>query len=190
MKSSKQQPDNHGGETAHAANDGHAEPKAGRRSFLKRLGISALLISLAGQAWSLVRALVPNVIYEEPRRFKVGSPGVFAEGVTFLEEKRLFIFKQNSTFYAISANCPHLGCTVKIVSLAQPKAVTVQGSEVQEHWEFQCPCHGSRYHSDGTIYSGPSPRSLSWVRLEVAPEDGQLVVNLTESVSQNFKLTV
>lgn len=161
-----------------------------RRSFLHIFGLGALLTAVFGQAYAMLRALVPDVLYEEPRRFKLGAPAEFPEGATFLDDRRLFVFREKSTFYAISAACTHLGCTVKMNKLAQTQSVKTANGEIQENWEFHCPCHGSKFYADGTNYAGPAPKPLNWIKLEVAPEDGQLVVNLSEKVAQNFRLTV
>jgi nitrite reductase/ring-hydroxylating ferredoxin subunit len=168
-------------------------PKAAgqsRRRFLHVFGLGAVLTAVFGQAYAMLRSLVPDVLYEEPRRFKLGAPADFPEGATFLDDRRLFVFREQSTFYAISAACTHLGCTVKMNKLNEPQTVNVNGGQLVEHSEFQCPCHGSRFYADGTNYAGPAPKPLNWIKLEVAPEDGQLVVNLSERVAQNFRLTV
>ncbi|MEW6212697.1 MAG: ubiquinol-cytochrome c reductase iron-sulfur subunit [Acidobacteriota bacterium] len=167
-----------------------SDEKPSRRSFLSRLGLFATLAALAGQAYAFLRSLSPNVLYEEPKRFKVGTPDQFGEGPKFLEDKRLFIFRQANTFYAISAACTHLGCTVKMQRLNQPKKVNIRGREVDEQIEFQCPCHGSKYHGDGTNFSGPAPRPLDYFKLEVSPDDGQLIVNTSEIVDRDFRLTI
>jgi cytochrome b6-f complex iron-sulfur subunit len=127
--------------------------KSSRRSFLTRLGLGATLVALAGQAYAFLRSLKPNVLYEPDQRFKVGAPEQFGEGGKFLEDKRLFVFRQGKTFYAISAACTHLGCTVNMQKLNQPKQVKVRGREFEEQYEFHCPCHGSKYYGDGTNYS-------------------------------------
>lgn len=161
-----------------------------RRKVLSRLGLGATLMALGGQAFAFVRSLVPNVLYESPQRYKVGTPDQFNDGPTFLEDKRVFIFRQKNTFHAISATCTHLGCTVKMQRLNQPKKVSVRGREIEEQAEFACPCHGSKYYGDGTNYSGPAPRPLDYYKLELSPDDGQLLVDASEVVGQDFRLTV
>jgi len=164
--------------------------KTSRRSFLSKLGIGATLVAIAGQTYAFLRSLKPNVLYEEARRFKVGTPEQFGEGGKFLEDKRLFVFRQGKTFYAISASCTHLGCTVKMQKLNQSKKVKVRGREFEEQHEFHCPCHGSKYYGDGTNYAGPAPRPLDYFKLEVSPDDGQLIVDMSQRVGQDFRLTV
>lgn len=160
-----------------------------RRGFLKTLGISAVLVALGGQLFAMLRSLFPNVLYEPPQKFKVGTLDKFTDGGTFLEDKRLFIFRQQNTFHAISAACTHLGCTVKMVKLNQPKKVTAGGKEIDEQVEFHCPCHGSKYYGDGTNYAGPAPRPLDYFNLEVSPDDGQLIVDMAKKVDQDYRLT-
>jgi len=161
-----------------------------RRTFLDRLGLGALLAAIGGQATMMLRALVPDVLYEPPRRFKIGAPDQFPQGATFLESERLFIFREQQTFHAISAVCTHLGCTVKMIQLNPPQQVEIRGETVQEKQEFHCPCHGSKYYGEGTPYAGPAPERLAWYHMELAADDGQIVVNLTEPVNQDFRLTV
>jgi cytochrome b6-f complex iron-sulfur subunit len=161
-----------------------------RRKLISRIGLTATLLAIGGQAYALVRSLVPNVLYEDPQRFKVGTLDQFTEGAKFIEDKRVFIFREKNTLHCISSTCTHLGCTVKMQRLNQPKKVEVRGQEIMEQVEFACPCHGSKYYGDGTNYSGPAPRPLAHYKLEVAPEDGQLIVDTSQTVSQDFRLTI
>src|SRR6266540_3522456 len=161
-----------------------------RRKLISRIGLGATLLAIGGQAYAFFRSLVPNVLYENPQRFKVGTVDQFSEGAKFIEDKRIFIFREKNTFHCISATCTHLGCTVKMQRLNQAKKVSVRGHEIEEPVEFACPCHGSKYYGDGTNYAGPAPRPLAHYKLEVAPEDGQLIVDTSQTVSQDFRLTV
>jgi len=114
----------------------------------------------------------------------------FPDGLKFLPDQRLFVFRQGNIFHAISAVCTHLGCTVRAEALSQPEEKTVNGAPLRLTHRFLCPCHGSRYEGDGGNVSGPAPRPLTWYHLEVAPDDGQLVVDLAHEVGREFRLTV
>lgn len=168
--------------------DAQAAENSSRRSFLSKLGLGALVAGFLGQAYAMFRSLVPNVLYEPPARFKVGLPDQFPAGLTFLEDRRIFIAREQDGMYAISATCTHLGCTVKMVNLSQPRKVMLRGKQVEITREFHCPCHGSKYYGDGTNYAGPAPKPLSWYTLETAAEDGQLVVDLSKPVNRDFRL--
>jgi len=161
-----------------------------RRKLIARIGLGATILAIGAQAYAFLRSLVPNVLYENPQRFKVGTIDQFSEGAKFLDDKRIFIFREKNTVHCISATCPHLGCTVKMNRLNQPKTVNVRGRQINEQVEFACPCHGSKYYGDGTNYSGPAPRPLAHYMLELSPEDGQLVVDTSQTVPQDFRLTV
>lgn len=161
-----------------------------RRSFLVRIGLGVTVVAVAGQAYAFLRSLVPNVLYEEPPRFKVGTPDQFADGVSFLDDRKVFIVRHRNTFQAMSAVCTHLGCTVKLRRLDRPQAVDAGGRQLQEQQEFLCPCHGSKYRGDGTNYSGPAPRPLPFFKVEVSPDDGQLIVDASKETDREFRLTV
>ncbi len=161
-----------------------------RRDFLQIVGVGSALAGLAGLGFQSLRALIPDVLYEPSQRFKVGHPTQLSEGMTFLEERQLYVFKEGKSFYAISGACTHLGCTVKYTKLNQPKDVEIDGQKKKIDFEFHCPCHGSKFYSDGTNFAGPAPRPLHWYKLEQSPDDGQLIVDLGEEVEQNFRLTV
>jgi menaquinol-cytochrome c reductase iron-sulfur subunit len=176
--------------TGEALDEDKAGMPSSRRAFLSKLGIGALLAAIGGQTYAMLRSLIPNVLYEPDRKFKVGTADKFTEGGTFLEDKRLFVFKEQNTFHAISASCTHLGCTVRMQKLTKPQTVTAGGRQLQQSHEFHCPCHGSKYYGDGTNYAGPAPRPLDHFRIQVSPEDGQLIVDMNETVEQDFRLTI
>ncbi len=191
MWSRKNAPENEGkapGRGSPGADGETAAPT--RRSFLARIGLGATLVGLGAQALAFVRALLPNITYEPPVRFKIGPPDQFGEGARFLEDRRMFVFRDRNTFHVISAVCTHLGCTVKMQRLSQPRKVTAAGREFEEQVEFLCPCHGSKYRGDGTNYAGPAPRPLTYYKLEASPDDGQLVVDMGQKTDRDFRLTV
>lgn len=161
-----------------------------RRTFLQKIGLGSVLLGAGLTGYQSVRALIPDLLYEPPQRFKIGDPSGLPEGMTFIEDRRLYLFREGKSFYAISGACTHLGCTVKYTKLNQPKEVEIEGQKKKIDFEFHCPCHGSKFYSDGTNFAGPAPRPLRWYKLEQSPDDEQLIVDLSEEVEQNFRLTV
>jgi len=161
-----------------------------RREFLVKIGIGTGLVALGGQAVASLRSLVPNVSYDPPTTVKLGPPQDFPDGLKFLPEQRLFVFREGRVFHAISAVCTHLGCTVRAEALSQVESRTVEGSPLRLTHRFLCPCHGSRYGGDGENVAGPAPRPLAWYHLAIAPDDGQLVVDLAQPVARSFRLTL
>src|SRR6266852_2743482 len=58
-----------------------------------------------------------------------------------------FVVKdQSGNVNVFAINCSHLGCPIAL----NPDAKT-----------FDCPCHGSRFHLDGTVLRGPAQAPLS-----------------------------
>lgn len=161
-----------------------------RREFLLKLGTGAGIVALTAQGAASLRSLVPNVSYDAPTTVKLGNPSEFPDGLKFLPDQRLFVFREGKTFHAISAVCTHLGCTVRAEAMSQPQTSTVEGTPLRLTHRFMCPCHGSRYSGDGTNESGPAPRSLAWHHLSTAIDDGQLVVDLAREVGHDFRLTI
>jgi cytochrome b6-f complex iron-sulfur subunit len=164
--------------------------KTNRRELLIRLGAGAGVAALTGQALASLRSLVPNVSYDAPTTVKLGIPLEFPDGLKFLPDQRLFVFREGNTFHAISAVCTHLGCTVRAEALPRPEEKTVAGKPLRLTHRFLCPCHGSHYAGDGSNVSGPAPRPLTWYHLSVSPDDGQLVVDLAAPVDSAFRLTL
>ncbi len=146
------------------------ERKITRRFFFGILGKVSILSAVFAEAIGAFKAFIPQVLYEPPSKFKIGKPDDFPEGITFLPEHRLFIFRKEDDFHVISAVCTHLYCVVDWKSDQQ---------------EFYCSCHGSIFSKDGTNLTGPAPKPLPWYALSLAP-DGSLVVDSKEPVDQDY----
>jgi menaquinol-cytochrome c reductase iron-sulfur subunit len=155
-----------------------------------QLGTGAGICAIGYQGAASMRSLIPNVSYDAPTTVKLGMPHDFPDGLKFLPDERLFVFRDGNVFHAISAVCTHLGCTVRAEALSQPETKSVDGSPLRLTHRFACPCHGSRYTGDGTNVAGPAPKPLTWFQLSVAPDDGQLVADLAQEVGRDFRLTV
>jgi len=161
-----------------------------RRDFLMKLGIGAGVAGIAAQAGASLRSLIPNVSYDAPTTVKLGLPGEFPDGLKFLPDERLFVFRTGNVYHAVSAVCTHLGCTVRAEALSQPETKDIGGAPLRLTHRFLCPCHGSKYEGDGKNVSGPAPQPLAWYHLSVSADDGQLIVDLAREVGRDFRLTV
>ena len=154
-------------------------PRPGRRDFFLKLGIGCGLTALGAQAAASLRSLVPNVSYDAPTTVKLGMPNDFPDGMKFLPDQRLFVFREGKTFHAVSAVCTHLGCTVRAEALPAPQTKTVLGTELRMTHRFLCPCHSATFTSDGWATSGPpaaAGQSLARYRLKV--EGGLLFIEV------------
>ncbi|MBO2450101.1 Rieske 2Fe-2S domain-containing protein [Actinomadura barringtoniae] len=77
-------------------------------------------------------------------------------GKVFPAEKVVVTQPQKGEFYAFTAVCTHMGCTVGEVS----------GGTIN------CPCHGSKYSiEDGSVKRGPAPRALAKMKVTVKGGD-------------------
>ena len=149
------------------------EPAApSRRRFVALAGAGGLVAGSVGLLAALVRSVVPDVLYEPARRFAVGRPADFPPGsVTFVSERRLFVFNTPAGFYAVSGVCTHLGCNVNH----------------EEGRGFACPCHGSAFEEDGRVRKGPAAWPLPRFAIALSRR-GELVVDTRRTVGPEFRL--
>ena len=101
-----------------------------RRDFLNWLGWFSMLGTFGGIIVATGRYMIPNILYEPSKSYKIGKPEDYPEGVNFLPEKRIFVVHYGNTIKVISAVCTHMGCTPRWVG-------------EKNRWE--CPCHGSYF---------------------------------------------
>jgi len=71
--------------------------------------------------------------------------------VLTLKGKKVAVYKYiGGKTETLSPVCKHLGCNV-------------DWNNEEKTWD--CPCHGSRYRSDGTVFNGPSKKNLDKVEI-------------------------
>ncbi len=133
-----------------SATPSNANPVS-RKTFLGWL----LKGSLAGSALLGLGALGRFISFErepaKPSQYDLGPATDFPVGTrTPATSVPALIIHNEAGFIALSLVCPHLGCTVN---------VNEDG--------FACPCHGSRFNSDGNLRNGPASKPLTSLRIEV-----------------------
>lgn len=127
-----------------------------RRRTLRR-GLAAILaLPFAAALVSMLGSVRRS---QQPAAFPI--PGDVPVGLSIVEG---VIVHRSTTggMQAFLGRCTHLGCRID----------RVVGDEVV------CPCHGSRYRSDGTVAAGPATRALTSLALEADPKTGGWVARV------------
>lgn len=76
-----------------------------------------------------------------------GEGGVISSGL-----KRIAVYRDyDNSLKAFSAVCPHLGCIVNWNA---------------DEKSFDCPCHGSRFSTDGSVINGPAQIDLHKIHIK------------------------
>lgn len=91
-----------------------------------------------GTATKILAPTSPNSAFVMADGGGDNAPGDLAFGA--------FIVKSGSNLEVFAQNCSHLGCSINFN---------------QDAKTFDCPCHGSRFHLDGTVLHGPAQNPLS-----------------------------
>lgn len=118
---------------------------------------------------SALRRSQPQPIDLPSSFFRLGRPSEFAIGVDsrFLESRRIWVVRNTSRLFVLSARCTHQSCTPDWVA---------------EENKFKCPCHeshfciGSAFDGQGINCAGPAPRPLDRVHVEL-DSAGQVVAD-------------
>lgn len=151
-----------------------SEEERSRRAFLGMLTGGAFAVAALGTGITGVRYLWPEVLFEEETRFRIGKPGDIAPGtVLVLPEQKAYVVRTAGGLFALSATCTHLGCLTQYE---------------RDQRRIFCPCHGSRYDAEGRVTNGPAPKPLP--RLALAVESGELILDVGQTVGDDFLLKV
>jgi len=138
------------------------ETGVSRRELLNYAWLASIGIILAQMGGVTVLFAMP--------RFKAGQfggtfnlgkatslPAVGADPVAFREGK-FWLVRSEKGLLALYKVCTHLGCLYDWVPISS---------------RFECPCHGSKFHRDGTYIEGPAPRSLDRFVVRLVDDQGK-----------------
>jgi len=139
---------------------------AGRRQFFSLLGLGWLAFTAGFVVLGTITArfFFPRVLFEPPSAFKAGFPTEYEVGAVserYKDKFGVWIVRDQSSMYALSTICTHLGCTPN----------WLDGER-----KFKCPCHGSGFYPSGINFEGPAPRPLERYKITFAA-DGQIIVD-------------
>ncbi len=155
--------------------------KITRRGFVSAMagGWMCMVTGLTTFLMSMGRFMYPNVLYEPPTRFKVGSPEDYPMNNVETKWKQkygVWIGRsdqpgENGGLYALISVCTHLGCPPNWLSAEN---------------KFKCPCHGSGFRITGVNFEGPAPRPLERAWIGIDPDDGQIVVDKSKKYQKEL----
>jgi len=89
-----------------------------------------------------------------------------------IAKARVWVKRDSLGVMALVATCTHLGCEVNYYP---------------EKQEWLCPCHGSVYDAEGRPISGPAPKALPRVAVELK-SDGSLLINTAQQVGMDYRV--
>ena len=144
-----------------------------RRKLLAWLSGISLFGSAVLSAFSNFVFIKPRATYGQPQRFTIGKPDEYPSGTRIaMEQKRVCVVRDGNKVAAISTTCTHLGCIVGLSDTG-----------------FACPCHGSRFDTDGAVTGGPAPKPLPWFKVSLAP-NGELEIDKDTQIEPGSYFTV
>lgn len=141
-----------------------------RRKFLNILLSGSAVALLGGIILPVFRFLTPPKQYEAvvsavnlgaADSFPYNSGKIFRFG----SKPGIIIRDKDGKFRAFSATCTHLDCIVQYESTSE---------------SIWCACHNGRYDLNGSNISGPPPRPLPAMNVNVLPESNEVVVTLSK----------
>lgn len=145
-----------------------------RRDFLGLSALWSAAIALLFGLFGAARLPHAAVVPVASRKFKVTVPDNLAPGEALTPPGRSVAIYRDAEggVFAISRICTHLGCVVKVETAG-----------------FSCPCHGSRFHGDGSVEKGPAPKALAWLAVSKAGSNS-ILVDEAKTVPAGTKVNV
>jgi len=150
-----------------AVADGHGDARHFRSDRGSKLAVTAAVAAAGRWAASIPAGAMPSraaagqlvsdlvarwrdAVHADLAEYPVGSgqAGAIREGdpPEIPYGTTLLLIAARADVAVLAQNCSHLGCSV---------------SFNQDAKTFDCPCHGSRFHLDGTVLHGPAAYPLS-----------------------------
>jgi len=126
-----------------------------RRSFLKSLTFILGSTAVGALAYPLARFLAPPQVKAVGEKVSINKSEVpLGEGkeIVFGGTPAIILNVKGMGYLALSRVCTHLGCLVEYN---------------KETNRFICPCHAGTFNMEGNVLSGPPPKPLEKLPLDV-----------------------
>jgi len=152
----------------------------GRRGFLETATAALIAIPMLGPLLGSIGCMVSGSSREEPdevpalplseipedsvQRHTLSYKrrvGAFSETV----ERVVFLSRKGNEVTCLSAECTHLGCSVRFVAESDKGPA-----------RLQCPCHGGAFSLDGQVLSSPPARPLNRYAVRVPSDTSKPVM--------------
>ena len=150
------------------------EQPLSRREVLERTALAGAAVVATCGACAAISAGLGGCSMGEKKEsaitagvINIGAPGQYPAGTVsdaYLAQYGILITNDSGTPLAIRPKCTHQGCTVKW----HP-----------DHFEFECPCHGSKFDLLGEVVHGPAKKPLAGLAAVHQP-NGTLTVDLDQ----------
>jgi Rieske Fe-S protein len=117
---------------------------------------NVLLFTILVLFWPLTRFLSHRL----PKKPRIVEAAGALQNDTFLAKDSFIVFAENEELWAVSRTCTHLGCRLNFI---------------EEKGYLECPCHQSRFSTDGTVLRGPAEKQLQRYPVEMTGDATYLV---------------
>jgi Rieske Fe-S protein len=137
-----------------------------RREFLSvttLAGVAAVLAACGGGGQATTGPITPgpaSITVKLSDFPALGSVGGIAAVGTVLLSPVAIVRTGQSSYIALSRVCTHQGCVINL----SPNG-------------FTCPCHGSRFDSQGNVLVGPASRALSRLNAVLSADGTSLTIS-------------
>jgi Rieske Fe-S protein len=131
------------------------------RRLSRRALVRGAFWALTAPAMAVCAWMVSRQARAWRRPRQVTIPAGSRDPVAFVDD--VVVCRNESGVTVLAARCTHLGC--RITGMSEGLLI--------------CPCHGSKFRTDGSVAAGPASRPLDVLPHRVDPLTGALIVHVT-----------
>jgi len=119
------------------------------------------LVFCAG--FAILYPIIRFLGFSIPRKPRIVEIGNSLQGNGFHMGPDFILFDNGKKVWALSRRCTHLGCTINYF---------------EKDELIECPCHQSRFSTEGIVLHGPAKKNLPLYKVEKLKNDGGYIVTI------------